>query len=110
MSARSTLQVPLDLVTTSTGARIKIRVIPRAGRTAVAGFRGDALLCRLAAAPVDGAANDALVALLSQALGVSRGAVRIQSGARARTKVVEIEGLSAPDLQYRLTQIFEGTR
>lgn len=109
MSARST-PTTLDLVSTSTGARVKVRVIPRAARTAVAGLRGDALLCRLAAAPVEGAANDALITLLSRALGVSRGAVRIHSGARARTKAVAIEGLSAPDLRSRLSQILEGKR
>lgn len=83
MRPRSTTNPPLALFSTSSGTRVTVRVIPRAGRTAVAGVRGDALLCRLAAAPVDGAANDALITLLSQALGVNRHAVRIQSGGRA---------------------------
>jgi len=74
----------------------------------VAGLRGDALLCRLAAAPVEGAANDALITLLSRTLSVSRNAVRIQSGTRARTKAVVIEGLSASDMRIRLRHILNG--
>jgi uncharacterized protein YggU (UPF0235/DUF167 family) len=102
MRARSTAICSLALVSTSSGTRVNVRVIPRACRTAVAGVRGDALLCRLAAAPVDGVANDALIALLSQALGVCRHAVHLQSGARSRTKAVAIEGLSASDMRTRL--------
>jgi uncharacterized protein len=58
----------------------------------VAGVHGGALKVRLTAPPVEGAANDALVAFLAGALGVPRRAVRIVSGAAARTKVVEVEG------------------
>lgn len=85
-----------------------MRVIPRAGRTAVTGLRGDALLCRLAAAPVDGAANAALVTLLSQALSVSRHAVRIQRGTHARNRTVVVEGLSVSDVRTRLTALLKG--
>ena len=87
MPARPIPNPPLNLVSTSSGTRMTVRVIPRAGRTVVAGLRGDALLCRLAAAPLDGAANEALITLLSQALSVSQRAVRIQRGTRARTQV-----------------------
>ena len=74
----------------------------------MAGLRGDALLCRLAAAPVDGAANSALITLLSQALSVSRHAVRIKIGSRARTKTVAVEGLSVSDVRTRLTRLLKG--
>jgi uncharacterized protein YggU (UPF0235/DUF167 family) len=50
------------------GAVIDIRVIPRAGRSEIAGTRAGSLLIRLAAAPVDGAANLELIALLARAL------------------------------------------
>ena len=105
MPARSSA---LSLVSTSSGTQLSVRVIPRAGRTTVAGLRGDALLCRLAAAPVDGAANDALITLLSEAFGVSRHAVHIHSGTRARTKAVEIEGLSTSEVRTRLTALLKG--
>ena len=75
------------------GVRFPVHVPPRARRTAVAGIHGDALKIRLAAPPVDGAANDALVAFLAESLGVPRRAVRIVTGVTARAKVVEIEGV-----------------
>ena len=58
---------------------LPVRVIPRSPRTAVAGTRGDALLIRLAAPPVDGAANDALVAFLANAFDRPRRDVTILS-------------------------------
>ena len=51
------------------GAILTVKVIPRAGRTAIAGARDNALLIRLAAAPVDGAANAALLAVAILAVG-----------------------------------------
>lgn len=51
-------------------ALLKVRVIPRAGRSGIAGLRDGALLVRLAAAPVDGAANAELIAVLAEAIGV----------------------------------------
>ncbi len=67
---------------------------PRAGRTAVAGVRDGIVLIKLAAAPVDGAANDALVELLSSVLHIPKRSIRIRSGGRSRTKVVEVDGLT----------------
>jgi hypothetical protein len=72
---------------------LEIRVIPRAGRSGFGGLRGGALLVRLAAAPVDGAANDELIALLAKTLRIPRGAVTIVSGERSRTKRVRIAGI-----------------
>lgn len=46
---------------TDSGVSVTVRVTPRAGRTGIAGVRDDVLLVKLAAAPVDGAANEALV-------------------------------------------------
>jgi uncharacterized protein len=70
-------------------------VIPRAPLTRVDGMRGGAILVRLAAAPVDGAANDALVAFLAGALGLPRRNIRIVSGETSRDKRVRIDGLAA---------------
>lgn len=79
--------------------RFAVRVRPRAARTEVGGTHGDALVVRLTAPPVDGAANEALVAALAGRLGVPRGAVRIVSGATARVKVVEVVGVDAAQVQ-----------
>ena len=72
-----------------------VHVQPRASRSEVVGTHGAALKVRLLAAPVDGAANEALVALLAEELGVPRRDVRIVHGTTSRTKVVEIEGTTA---------------
>ena len=72
--------------------RVHVHVQPRASRSEVVGLHGAALKVRLLAPPVDGAANDALVALLAEKLGVSRRDVRIVQGATSRSKVVEIDG------------------
>ena len=79
------------------GGRIRftVRVQPRASRTEIVGAHGDALKVRLSSPPVDGAANEELVAMLAKALGVGRGAIAIVTGTSARSKVVEVEGVDA---------------
>jgi uncharacterized protein (TIGR00251 family) len=75
--------------------RFSVRVQPRSSRTGVEGVHGDALKVRVNAPPVDGAANEAVVEVLSEALGVPRRSVRIVAGESSRTKVVEVDGVSA---------------
>lgn len=72
---------------------LDVRVMPRAGRSGFGGLRDGALLVRLAAAPVDGAANDELIALLAKTLRIPRRAITIVSGERSRTKRVRIAGI-----------------
>jgi len=60
----------------------------------VSGTRGDALVVRLAAPPVDGAANAALVELLADRLGISVRSIRVVSGERSRDKRVAVSGIS----------------
>jgi len=72
---------------------LEIRVIPRAGRTGFGGLRDGALLVRLAAAPVDGAANAELIALIAKALRIPKRDITIVSGERARSKRVRIAGV-----------------
>lgn len=71
-----------------------MKVIPRAGVTKVAGTREGRLLIRLAAAPVDGAANDALVAFLSEILRVPPKQITVSSGAHSRNKTVMVAGVT----------------
>jgi uncharacterized protein (TIGR00251 family) len=81
------------------GVRLRIRVTPRAKRTAVTGIvEADgrpALAIRLAAPPVDGAANKALLAFLAAALDLPRSRLRILSGETGRLKIVAIADISA---------------
>jgi len=87
----------------SGGVRIRIRLAPRASRTAVLGAHGGALKIALTAPPVEGKANKALIAFLAKQLGVAKGAARIVSGELARDKVVQVEGVSAAEAVPRLT-------
>jgi len=73
--------------------RIPVRLTPRGGVDRVDGVAEGVLRVRVAAPPVDGAANKALLRLLADELGVPRGAVRLASGETSRVKVVEAEGV-----------------
>jgi uncharacterized protein len=90
---------------TPVGATCTVRVTPRAGRTFVAGARDGLLLVKLAAAPVDGAANEALLAALAQAFHLPKRALAIASGERSRTKRVVFEGVTPAALAARLAAI-----
>lgn len=83
------------ITATDDGVVIDVRVIPRAGRSALAGTRDDAVLVRLGAAPVDGAANAELVDVLAAAFSVPRRQVSLVSGDRSRHKRVRITGVTA---------------
>jgi uncharacterized protein (TIGR00251 family) len=72
---------------------LHILVQPRASRSEIVGPHGDALKVRLAAPPVDGAANEELVRLLAREYGVPRGAVEIVSGLSSRRKTVRVLGV-----------------
>lgn len=73
-----------------------VAVSPRASRDAVGGVHDGALRVRVTAPPVDGAANDAVRALLAKRLGVARGAVAIVAGAGSRRKTVRVAGVAPP--------------
>ena len=87
---------------TSDGIIISIRVIPRAGRSGLAGTRGDALLVRLHAAPVEGAANAELIDVIASALDVPKRAVSIVAGERSRQKRVCVSGIDPATAESRL--------
>jgi len=85
------------------GAVLTVRVTPRAGRTLVSGVSPDGtLLVRVAAAPVDGAANQAVIDEVADLLAVPRRIIRIRSGERSRTKRLEFAGHAAAELNGRL--------
>lgn len=69
---------------------LTLHIQPGAKRTEVAGPHGDALKIRVAAPPVEGAANAELLAFLGKALEVPAGRIAIKQGATGRRKVVEI--------------------
>lgn len=79
-----------------------VRVTPRASRETLS-VEGGQLRIRLRAAPVDGAANTALIALLAEWLGLPRRAIDITQGETARVKRISITGVTMEDLRQRIT-------
>jgi uncharacterized protein YggU (UPF0235/DUF167 family) len=83
--------------------RLSVYVQARAARTETAGQHGGDLKIRLAAAPLDNAANEALVAFVALRLEVPKRNVRILGGGASRRKTLEIEGASAAALALLCT-------
>ena len=72
----------------------ELRVSPRASRSEIVGMHGGALKVRIAAAPVDGAANAELIKVLAKYLGVAKSDISIVSGETSKNKRIKIENLS----------------
>ncbi|MGQ9552759.1 MAG: DUF167 domain-containing protein [Anaerolineae bacterium] len=82
--------------------RLTVRVTPRAARDQVSGYHNGTVLVKLKAPPVNGAANQALVAFLAEQLSLPKASVSILRGQSARSKVVEIGGLDHDETLQRL--------
>jgi len=78
--------------------RIHVRVIPRSSKNLIEWEEG-ALKVHVTALPVDGAANNALIALLAQCLAVHKRDIQIVRGTKGRYKIVEIMGISAETIE-----------
>jgi uncharacterized protein len=85
-------------------ARITIKAHPRAKRSAVAGKLGGAWKLDLAAPPAEGKATEECVRFVAELAGVARSRVRVVTGATARTKIVEVEGVTQEELEARLAR------
>ncbi|AKG53881.1 hypothetical protein DGWBC_1229 [Dehalogenimonas sp. WBC-2] len=81
---------------------IAIRIQPGSAQTIVAGRYGDAIKIKVSAAPERGKANAALIAFLSQQLGVSKDAIDILRGHTSRNKTIAIEGVEEAEVIKRL--------
>jgi hypothetical protein len=79
-------------------ARIVLYCQPGAKQTDLVGWHGDTPKVRLKAPPVDGAANQALIAFVAQRCGVPKSAVTLEMGASSRTKRVRVDGIDATTL------------
>ena len=93
---------PSWLVGRDDGVELVVHARPGAKRSAVAGLHGAALCVRIAARPLEGAANRELVRVLAEALGVSRSAIALRAGAHGRSKRLYVSGLSAREALARL--------
>jgi hypothetical protein len=79
-----------------------VRVQPRASREGLAGLRQGALVVRLTAPPVEGAANAALLRLLARTLGLAPSALELLRGQTGREKLVLARGLDADSARAAL--------
>ena len=84
------------------GAVLAVLAVPRARTTEFAGLEGDKIRIRVAAPPVDGAANDTLVRFLSRVLSIPRSRLTIVGGESGRRKRILVVGMSPENLAQRL--------
>jgi uncharacterized protein (TIGR00251 family) len=82
--------------------RLRLRVSPGSRRTELVGRHGDRWKVRVAAPPEGGRANEAVLELLAERLGLPRRALSIVSGHTARDKVVEMSGIDHDETERRL--------
>ncbi len=88
---------------TKAGAILSVHVQPKASTTECVGIHGDALKIRVAAPPVDGAANDELIRFLARSLSIPSTSLQIYSGANGRHKRVLVKGATAQFVLARLS-------
>jgi len=90
---------------TSDGALLRVHVVPGAARAGMGGLHGDALRVRVAARPLEGAANRELLSLLARVLDVRPGDLELEAGTRGREKRVRVRGLPAETILERLAAV-----
>ncbi|HEY6897421.1 MAG TPA: DUF167 domain-containing protein [Rhodocyclaceae bacterium] len=84
------------------GVVLSLHIQPGAKKTEIAGLHGDALKIRLAAPPVDGKANEALLAFVAKQLGVAKSRVELISGQTSRAKRVAVAGVDTAEITQKL--------
>ena len=85
------------------GSAITVRVTPRSGRTMISGIMEDGTIkIRLAAAPVDGSANQELLRYLAEILEIRENQLEIISGMTGRDKLITILGLASTEVEERI--------
>lgn len=100
----------LLLTESADGVTIALRVIPRARGSAIDGVVEGALRVRIAAPPVEGAANKALLAYLAATLGLPKRDLELVAGAHGRQKVLRVSGLTGAELRRCLATRLSGLR
>jgi uncharacterized protein (TIGR00251 family) len=89
------------------GCTVSVRVQPGAKKDAVLGPHGGAVKIALSAPPVDGKANEALIAFVADKVGLPRARVSLVSGTANRSKVLRITGRSAAEVRAALLPVTE---
>ncbi len=93
MAARKRPDIAIPYRQTGNGITIEVRVEPRSSKRGIVGVLGNMLKVKLTAPPVEGAANEQLIEVIAETLGVRKSDVRVIRGQTSRNKVVEILGL-----------------
>jgi len=94
--------LPAYIEPTSSGVVLRVFVAPRSATTKVLGLHDGMVKVALTAAPVEGAANKALLAFLAKMLGASKSSVTIIAGETSRKKIVSVEGIGPEEAIRRL--------
>jgi uncharacterized protein (TIGR00251 family) len=94
---------------TAAGVSFSVRVQPRATRAAIMGLMGDALKVAVAASPVEGKANEALIRFFAELFEAPRSSIEIVSGLSSRNKVVRVAGVTADWVRDRLDSFLRKT-
>jgi len=89
------------------GCRIHLHIVARASRTQVMGLHAGRVKLQVAAPPVDGEANAAIVKWAAKRFGTTRDAVHIASGATGKRKTIDVRGVTATEVRARLTELAE---
>jgi uncharacterized protein (TIGR00251 family) len=90
---------------TKNGLTFEVKVTPGVSRAQMVGFQDGALKLKVTAQPVEGAANNACIKLLSEALKLRKSQVEILAGAKSRRKIVLIKDVTRKDLEMRLNNV-----
>jgi uncharacterized protein (TIGR00251 family) len=90
------------------GCTLNVRVHPGARRNAVSGIHNGAVKISLTTPPVDGRANEALIAFAAELLGISKGRVSLVAGMTGRAKVLRITGKNAAEVRTALFPVALG--
>ena len=97
------MSLPAYLKTQADGVLLSVKVQPRASRTEIGDALGNELRVKVAAPPVDAAANEALVRLLAERLDCPRGRVELLRGHTSRHKTLMLHAVSAETVLAKLS-------
>ncbi len=90
---------------TKNGLSFDIHVNPHASKACIAGIADGTLKVKVTAPPVEGAANEACILLLSKKLGLRKSQMTISAGARGRKKTILVSGISRADFEHNIRQM-----
>jgi len=93
---------------TPEGFLLNVKALPRSSRCGICGIYGDALKIKVTAPPVDGRANEEIIAFLASGLGIKKGQVRIVTGHNATRKTVAVTGCRREDIERLMGEDITG--